>query len=82
MKNTKIKKTMLSLLGIAFLAINGIFLFQKEAQAFNIARRDCSQNWNLIGFDQNKESFTECDNCTRIQAWNPTNDRRCRATPE
>lgn len=81
MKKNRIRKTLLSGLALALLAVNGMFLFPKEAQAFvELERADCYWTWDLTGFTQ--KSFIKCDGCTRVEAYNPSDDRRCSPSVE
>ena len=77
MKAKKFKKILFPILALAFLVINGMFLFPKQAQAFEEFGDRCYQTWYVAGTPTQKQSFKECDNCTRIEAWNPYDRKRC-----
>ncbi len=81
--NTKFKKIISAFGVVAFLAINLMFLMPRDVQAQELfgQRADCYWRWTPGG--QTLQSFIKCDDCTRIEAYNPTDDRRCRfTTPE
>jgi len=63
---------------LAFLAVNATFLLPRDAKAQELfgQRADCYWTWTPSG--QTLQSFIKCDNCTRIEAYNPSDDRRCK----
>tara|TARA_R100000697_G_C5317732_1_gene162641 strand:- start:248 stop:502 length:255 start_codon:yes stop_codon:yes gene_type:complete len=84
MKPIRFRKMLLSLSAIALLAANAILLLPQEVKAQELfgARADCYWNWRPNGPGV-LTSFIKCDDCTRIEAYVPADDRRCRfATPE
>ncbi|MFY0594265.1 hypothetical protein [Roseivirga sp.] len=80
MKNSRIQKALFSVFAIAFLVVNGMFIFPQKANAFELPKDDCYYTWDLTGFTE--KSFIKCDGCTRIEAYAPTDKRKCTPIPE
>ena len=81
MNNKKIKKSLLSVATVAFIALNAIFLFPKQADAFEFfGRVTCYSTWQTTNGDI---SIVDCLGCTRVEdVNNPADSGRCRPNPE
>jgi len=75
----KIKRIALSIFSIALIGFNIALMLPKNANAQELAgaRADCYWTWRPNGPGV-LTSFIQCDDCTRIEAWVPSDERRCR----